>query len=46
MTFDVNSLDCNQHPKAFTEGAWNKALNRKKPDREYERRWMATLTAI
>jgi hypothetical protein len=36
--FDVNSVTVTNVRKAFTEGRLDKALNRKKPDREYEHR--------
>jgi hypothetical protein len=36
--FDVNSLTVTNVRKAFAEGGLEKALNRKKPDREYEHR--------
>jgi hypothetical protein len=36
--FDVNSLTVTNVRKAFAEGGLDKALNRKKPDREYEHR--------
>ena len=36
--FDVNSLTVTNIRKAFAEGGLDKALNRKKPDREYEHR--------
>jgi hypothetical protein len=36
--FDVNSLTVTNIRKAFAEGGVDKALNRKKPDREYEHR--------
>ena len=35
---DVNSLTVTNVRKAFTEGGLEQALNRKKPDREYEHR--------
>jgi hypothetical protein len=34
--FDVNSLTVTNIRQAFAEGGLDKALNRKKPDREYE----------
>jgi hypothetical protein len=34
--FDVNSMTVTNIRKAFAEGGLDKALNRKKPDREYE----------
>ena len=36
--FDVNSLTVTNIRKAYAEGGLDKALNRKKPDREYEHR--------
>jgi hypothetical protein len=36
--FDVNSLTVTNIRQAFAEGGLDKALNRKKPDREYEHR--------
>jgi hypothetical protein len=36
--FDVNSLTVTNIRKAFAEGGLDQALNRKKPDREYEHR--------
>lgn len=36
--FDVNSVTVTNIRKAFSEGGLEKALNRKKPEREYERR--------
>jgi hypothetical protein len=36
--FDVNSLTVTNVRKAYAEGGLDKALNRKKPDREYARR--------
>ena len=36
--FDVNSLTVTNIRKAFAEGGLENALNRKKPDREYEHR--------
>ena len=36
--FDVNSLTVTHVRKAYAEGGLDKALNRKKPDREYARR--------
>ena len=36
--FDVNALTVTNVRKAFAEGGLAKALNRKKPDREYEHR--------
>ncbi len=36
--FDVNSLTVMNVRKAYAEGGLDKALNRKKPDREYARR--------
>jgi hypothetical protein len=36
--FDVNSLTVTNVRKAFSEGGLEQALNRKQPEREYERR--------
>jgi hypothetical protein len=36
--FDVNAVTVTNIRKAFSEGGLEKALNRKKPDREYEHR--------
>lgn len=36
--FDVNSLTVTNTRKAFSEGGLERALNRKQPEREYERR--------
>jgi Homeodomain-like domain len=36
--FDINALTVTNVRKAFAEGGLTKALNRKKPDREYEHR--------
>jgi hypothetical protein len=36
--FDINSLTVTHIRKAFAEGGLEQALNRKKPDREYEHR--------
>jgi hypothetical protein len=36
--FDVNAVTVTNIRKAFSEGSLEKALNRKKPDREYEHR--------